>query len=376
MSNRYVVIMAGGSGERFWPQSRQARPKHLLPIVGERPMLAQTLARIGSLVPPENIFVITNAVQRPQVLEVCPQLPPQNVVGEPVGRDTSAAVGLATELVRARDPQGVLAMLPADAVIHDASGFRTILEAAFEAATGADVLVTIGIEPTSPATGYGYIHRGEPWRPVQGQSFYHVRRFVEKPDLERARGYLASGEYFWNAGMFVWTVAAIDAAFRAFLPDLHASLAKIGAALAANEPTEALLAREYPGLQKISVDYGIMEKAQNVVTVPAAFDWDDVGEWPAIARHYPQDANGNTVKGRAQFLNAHNNIVVSEDGHLTAVLGLDDVIVVRTADATLICPRSRAQDIKHLVKALAERKAGEEGGKEGGGEEFCGKTFL
>lgn len=372
MSNRYVVIMAGGSGERFWPQSRQARPKHLLPIVGERPMLAQTLARIGDLVPIENVFVITNEVQRPQVLQVCPQLPPENVVGEPVGRDTSAAVGLATELVRARNAEGVLAMLPADAVIHDAAGFQKILEAAFVAATSAEVLVTIGIEPTSPATGYGYIHRGEPWQTVQGQHFYRVRRFVEKPDLMRAQGYLESGEYFWNAGMFVWTVAAIDAAFASHLPDLHASLARIRSGLAAGEPTQALLAREYPSLQKISVDYGIMEKAQNVVTVPAAFDWDDVGEWPAIARHYPQDANGNTVKGHAQFLDAANNIVVSEDGHLTAVLGLEDLIVVRTADATLICPRSRAQDIKHLVKALAER----DGGGDGDGDGFCGKTFL
>lgn len=370
MSNRYVVIMAGGSGERFWPQSRQARPKHLQAIVGEQPMLAQTIERIGAAVPPENIFVITNAVQRPQVLEVCPALPPQNVVGEPVGRDTSAAVGLATELVRARDPQGVLAMLPADAVIHDAAGFRTILNAAFEAATSAEVLVTIGIAPTSPATGYGYIHRGETWNTIAGQTFYGVRRFVEKPDLERAKTYLESGEYFWNAGMFVWTVAAIDAAFRANLPDLHAALACIGAALRAGEGADAVLAREYPGLQKISVDYGIMEKAQNVVTVPAAFDWDDVGEWPAIARHYPQDADGNTVKGSAQFLDAHNNIVVSEGGHLTAVLGLDDLIVVRTADATLICPRSRAQDIKHLVKALSQRDGKDE---EDG---FCGKTFL
>lgn len=372
--NRYVVIMAGGSGERFWPQSRQARPKHLQAIVGEQPMLAQTVARIGAVVPIENIFVITNAVQRPQVLEVCPELLAENVVGEPVGRDTSAAVGLATELVRARNPQGVLAMLPADAVIHDAAGFQKILGAAFAAAESAEVLVTIGITPTMPATGYGYIHRGKAWHSVDGQPFYHVQRFVEKPDLERAKTYLQSGEYFWNAGMFVWTVTAIDAAFRTCLPDLHAALGRIGTALSAGEPTEAVLAREYPGLQKISVDYGIMEKAQNVVTVPAAFDWDDVGEWPAIARHYPQDAHGNTVKGYAEFLDASNNIVVSEDGHLTAVLGLDDLIVVRTADATLICPRSRAQDIKHLVKALSQRGEAE-AGKEGEGS-FCGKTFL
>lgn len=355
MSSRYVVIMAGGSGERFWPQSRQARPKHLQTIVGETPMLAQTIERIGDLVPEANILVITNAVQRPQVLEVCPQLPAQNVIGEPVGRDTAAAVGLAMELVRARDPQGVFAMLPADAVIHDAANFRSVLAATFEAAAASDVLATIGITPTSPATGYGYIHRGQQWQLVGGQQFYKVQRFVEKPDIARAQAYLESGEYFWNAGMFVWTVSAVDAAYAAFLPELHTALGKMGRAIASGEALDAVLAREYPLLQKISVDYGIMEKATNVITVPAVFDWDDVGEWPAIARHYPQDEQGNTVKGCAHLLEAANNIVVSEDGHLTAILGLDDLIVVRTADATLICPRSRAQDIKQLVREVAAR---------------------
>lgn len=370
MLNCYVVIMAGGSGERFWPQSRRERPKHLQAIVGETPMLAQTIDRIGDLVRPENIFVITSALQRPGVLEVCPGLPPENVIGEPVGRDTAAAVGLATELVRARDPRAVLAMLPADAVIHNAGAFRRVLAAAFEAAAAAPVLATIGITPTSPATGYGYIQRGEALEPVEGQAFYKVRRFVEKPNLERAREYLQSGEYFWNAGMFVWSVGAIDAAYRAHLPELHTALARIGAALAAGEPTAEVLQREYPHLQKISVDYGIMEKADNVITTPADFDWDDVGEWPALARHYPQDAANNTVKGTAHLLDAANNIVVSPDGHLTAIFGLDDLIVVRTADATLICPRSRAQEIKHLVQSLSQR------GDEKAEGDFCGKTFL
>ncbi|MEO0795071.1 MAG: sugar phosphate nucleotidyltransferase [Verrucomicrobiota bacterium] len=355
MPQKFVVIMAGGRGERFWPQSRLRKPKHLLPIVGEEPMLTQTVKRLEGLVAPEQVLIITNAEQRDAVLEVCPMLPPENVIAEPIGRDTAPAVGLAMEIVRSRDPEGVFAMLPADHVIHDAAGFRRVLSAAFDAATQEAVLVTIGIEPDCPATGFGYIHKGEQYTEIENLPLFRVQGFVEKPDLETAKSYLDSGEYFWNAGMFVWTVGTVDAAFAQHVPGLHAALGEIGKALAANEDIASVLEREYPQLEKISVDYALMEKADNVVTLPSAFDWDDVGAWPAIANHHEKDDSENVVKGAGWVEMGSGNIVLSEnDGHLLALVGVDNLIVVRTEDATLVCPKDRAQDIKKLVKNLAD----------------------
>lgn len=355
MPEKFVVIMAGGRGERFWPQSRLRRPKHLLPIVGDRPMLTQTVERLEGLAPMENVLIITNAEQRDAVIEVCPMLPPENVIAEPIGRDTAPAVGLAMELVRARDPEGVFAMLPADHVIHDAAGFRRVLGAAFEAAIQEPVLVTIGIEPEFPATGFGYVHKGEQWTEIGGLPVFRVQRFVEKPNLEKAKEYVDSGEYYWNAGMFVWTVPTVDAAFAEHAPTLHASLGKIKDALATQEPIDALLAREYPGLEKISIDFALMEKANNVVTLPSAFDWDDVGAWPAVARHHNKDSANNVIKGDGWVEQGSGNIVLSDngDGHLLALVGVNDLIVVRTPDATLVCPKNKAEEIKALVKQLA-----------------------
>lgn len=353
MNQRYVVIMAGGRGERFWPQSRLARPKHLLPIVGDKPMLTQTIERLGAVVPPERVLIITNAEQAAAVREVCPMVPADNVIAEPVGRDTAAAVGLATLLVKHRDPAATFAMLPADAVIHDAAGFQRILQASFEAAETADALITIGIKPTFPATGYGYIHKAEAVAEASGETVFRVAQFREKPDLETAQAYLASGEYYWNAGMFFWRVPVISDCFERFTPSLWRALQAIESGLSAGAPLDGLLAEHYPQLEKISVDYAIMEKAESVRVLESAFDWDDVGEWPAVARHYPADEAGNVVRGLAALHEASGNIVLSESGHTVALVGVEDLIVVHTADATLVCPKSKAQEIKQLVKGLA-----------------------
>jgi mannose-1-phosphate guanylyltransferase len=352
--NRFVVIMAGGRGERFWPQSRLRRPKHLLPIVGEKPMLTQTVDRLEGLVPPERVLVITNAEQRDAVLDVCPMLAPGNVIAEPVGRDTAAAVGLATVLVQDRDPDGCFAMLPADHIIHDTAGFQSVLASAFEAAEGEDALVTVGIKAAYPATGYGYIHRGEVCQECSGREVYSVQAFREKPDLATATSYVDSGEYYWNAGMFFWRVPVISAEFEKHTPGLWAALGAIRSGLAAGEALDGLLAAHYPGLEKISVDFAIMEKAASVQVVESAFDWDDVGEWPAVERHYPKDESGNVTKGQVVVQGGCGNIVVNADGHLTALVGVDDLIVVQTPDATLVCPKGKAQEIKGLVKALGE----------------------
>lgn len=353
MKERYVVIMAGGRGERFWPQSRLARPKHLLPIVGDKPMLTQTVERLGTLVPPERVFIITNVEQAAAVREVCPMLPAENVVAEPVGRDTAAAVGLATLLVKHRNPAACFAMLPADAVVHDSEGFQRILAAAFAAAEAEDALVTVGIKPTYPATGYGYIQKDIAIGEACGEPVFRVEQFKEKPDATTAQTYIESGKFYWNAGMFFWRVPVISDCFARFTPTLWQALQAIEADLQKGDALDRLLAEHYPHLEKISVDYAIMEKAQTVRVLESAFDWDDVGEWPAVARHHPADNHGNVIRGVGVLHNAKDNIILSENGHTIALIGVDDLIVVHTPDATLVCPKDKAQDIKALVKTLS-----------------------
>jgi mannose-1-phosphate guanylyltransferase len=359
----YVVIIAGGKGERFWPQSRAARPKHLLPVVGETPLLAQTLERVRGIVPPKNVFVITSAVQSAEVAKVCRGLiPSANIVAEPVGRDTAAAVGLAAALVGARDPQGVFAVLPADHVIHDTKTYQADLRAAFAAAGAAEVMVTIGIPPSEPATGFGYIQRGDCWAKVgdgkSARQVYAVKRFVEKPKLKVAEGYLKSGDYVWNAGMFVWSVPVVEAAFAAHAPELDKGLKKIRLALRKKQALPAVLKRVYPTLVKISVDYALLEKSTNVVMIPASFDWDDVGAWPAVAKHFKADKAGNVARGEVIVEQGKGNLVFGAGKHLVTLLGVDDLVVVHTEDATLVMPKSRAQDIKALLAKVAARSDG------------------
>ncbi|MEZ5276256.1 MAG: sugar phosphate nucleotidyltransferase [Opitutaceae bacterium] len=357
MKNRFVVVMAGGKGERFWPESRLRRPKQLLPIAGEEPMLVQTINRLPGLVPLENVLILTNREQIAAVREACPHLPAENIVAEPEGRDTAAAVGLAALMVRSRCATATLAMLPADHVIRDGAAFRTSLEAAFEAAEADPVLVTLGIVPTEPATGYGYIQRGEPCSTAAEQSVYRVRRFVEKPDLETAKAYLASGDYFWNGGIFVWQVSTIEEAFERHAPELREGFRTIETALAAGGDFATVLREFFPGLRRISVDFAIMEKADNVVTIPAGFEWDDVGSWPAAARHMKNVGDGNAVRGQVMIESGTGNIVVSGEGHLVALIGCDDLVVIHTADATLVCPRGESQRIKDLVTRLGRDPA-------------------
>lgn len=352
MAKRYIVIIAGGKGERFWPQSREVRPKHLLPVVGDKALLVQTIDRVKPIVPAKQIFVITSAVQEKGVRALCKGLPRENIIAEPVGRDTAAAVGLAAAIVGARDPDGVFAILPADHVIHDGKKYQADLNVAFAAAEQAPVMVTIGITPTEPATGFGYVQRGDKWKTLSRRPVYAVKRFVEKPKLPVAKRYLQSGDYFWNAGMFVWSVKVVEAAIAQFAPKLDRGLAKIRAALAKGQALTTVMKKVYPSLDKISVDYALLEKSTNVVMLSSTFDWDDVGAWPAVARHYPQDAAGNVGRGQVLVEQGANNIVFSEGDHLVAVVGADDLIVVHTPEATLVCPKSKAQEIKTLLKQV------------------------
>jgi mannose-1-phosphate guanylyltransferase len=357
MPERYVVIMAGGRGERFWPQSCEATPKHLLPIVGDKSMLAQTVDRVAGIVPRENICVLTTRSQFDGCRAACPDLPAENIVAEWVGRDTAAATAVAMLMVKRKNPNAAFAMLPADHVIHDTAEYQKLLNVAFESAEMADVLVTLGIKPTAPETGFGYIQQSGLWQTVGGRQVMKVKRFVEKPNLETAKAYLASGEYYWNAGMFVWRVPVVEAAFKAHAPEFYTGVQKFEEFVKLPKDWDEALKTIHPTWQRISVDYALMEKSPNVVVVPATFDWDDVGAWPAIAKHFTPDAAGNVLRGTAMVEAGSNNIVVSTDGHLTAVIGASDLVVVHTPQATLVVPKEKAQEIKALLKRLADDPA-------------------
>lgn len=350
IKNKYVVIMAGGRGERFWPKSRLKKPKHLISIVGKESMLTQTLKRLESIVPCENIFIITNKEQYQAVIENCPSLSEDQIIAEPMGRDTAAAVGLAKVLVKQRDPNAVFAILPADHVINDVENLKKCLDVAFDSAIANDVLVTLGIPPSFPSTAYGYIKKGL----SHDNGFYVVNEFVEKPNLETAKIYLESGDYYWNAGMFVWSVSSIERALTLHCPDLSEKLFILEKQLSAKECLVSCLDVLYPQLPKISIDYALLEKAENVVTIPSTFDWDDVGEWPAVARHNTVDSDNNVICGESTLYQSTNNIVVNEEGHLTALVGVDNLIVVQTKDVTLICHKDKSQDIKQLLNQIRE----------------------
>jgi mannose-1-phosphate guanylyltransferase len=352
MSERYIVIMAGGRGERFWPLSRTNRPKHLLPVVGHEAMLRQTLDRIGNLVPKDRIMIITNREQESAIRELCPDLDAGNIVAEPIGRDTAAAVALAALVVRRKNPDATFAMLPADHVIHDQCGFRDCLADAFRIAESSAILITVGVSPTHAATGYGYIERGEALPGWEDAGAYVVRRFVEKPDQQRAESYLKQGTFYWNAGMFVWQVKAIEASLKTHCGQLFAAMGVLSGLLDSGRSMEDALDSVYPDLPRISIDFAVMEKAAEVATLSARFDWDDVGEWPAVARHCEADAAGNALVGHALVRDGKGNLVFNDGARVTALLGVEDLIVVHTADATLVCHKSRAQEIKAIVKAL------------------------
>jgi mannose-1-phosphate guanylyltransferase len=352
----YAVIMAGGSGTRFWPASRSSRPKQFLPITGPRPMLAETFLRLEVLVAPERTLVVTAADQAELVRECLPELPAENLIAEPVARNTAAAVALGAFEVARRNPRAVQIVLPADHHIEPVDRFRATLHAGAVDAARHGGLVTFGIEPTHPATGYGYIETGERLREVEGHAVRAVTRFVEKPNRERAEEFLATGRFLWNAGIFCWRVDAILADYERFLPALHHALRD----LASGDPR---LSQVYPDLPSLPVDVAILERAQDVRTLPIDYTWNDVGSWAALHDLEPAGTDGNwrrLVEG-AEFLvqDATGCLAYSEDPELIAVVGVSDLIVVRAGRATLVCPRERAQDVKKIVDALRERAAGE-----------------
>jgi mannose-1-phosphate guanylyltransferase len=347
----HVAILAGGEGTRLWPLSRSRRPKQLLPLTGRRTLIQQTVDRLLPLVAAERILIITEQSHAADLRAQLPELPDTSILVEPTRRGTAAALLLAALHIRERAPNATWASVHSDAVITDDEAFQRTLSAALEAAAQGEHLLTTGIEPRFPATGFGYIQRGEEMQRVQGLPVCRVVRFVEKPDLPTATQYLASGDYLWNPGVFVWKNSTLLDAFATHLPDIYATL------------TSAPLAQideAYPQARRETIDVGIMEQARNVATIPASFGWTDIGNWGELWELSARDADNNAAlgDGRAVLADSHGNLIFAE-GRAVALLGLDDLVVIETADAVFIAPRERAQDVRTIVQRLRDEAVSE-----------------
>ncbi len=352
----FALVMAGGSGTRFWPMSRSARPKQVLPLDGGASLLAATLARLAPLVPAERTLLVTGREMEAAVRSEAGAIPAGNVLVEPVGRDTAACVGWAAWRLAESRPGAVMVVVPADHRIPDGVALRKSLAAAAAAAFARGGLVTLGINPDRPETGFGYLELGDVEGGAGGLPVVRVRRFVEKPDRSNAEAMLAAGNFRWNAGIFAWTVEAIRTAIRRHLPELAEGLDAMMRQAREDGDVEAVR-RCFPGLPRVSIDFGVMEKAELVWAVPVDFAWSDVGSWPALAELAPPATEGVAL-GDVVTIDCERCVLVS-DGPAVAALGVQDLIVVATPDAVLVVPKAEAQRVKELVDALRRAGRGE-----------------
>ncbi len=352
----HALIMAGGGGTRFWPRSRQKRPKQFLTLTGERTLLQQAFDRVEASAPPERVWVITGEAYRQETAAQLPQLPADQIVGEPCGRDTAACIGLGAALIARRDPEAVMLVMPADHVIEPVQEFRRAVHVAEQMAEEQPAaLITFGVPPTYPATGYGYIQRGPAVAHRQGVSVFCVRAFREKPDHDTAERFVASGEYFWNGGIFAWKARTILQGLKDQKPALADAVARIADAWAGPERA-AVLHREYPQLERISIDFAVMEHARDVLVVQVPFRWDDVGSWLALERMHPQDADGNTVLALHRGIDTRGCVIVGEPDHLLATVGVENLLIIKDGNATLVADRRDEAAIKKLVELLKQQR--------------------
>jgi mannose-1-phosphate guanylyltransferase len=347
----YALIIAGGSGERFWPLSRRARPKQLLRLVSEKALLEETVARIDGLVPQERILILTNVEQEAAVRDLLKDFPKENILAEPAKRDTAAAIALGAGWVAMRDHSATMIILPADHLITNRVAFQETMGLAAAAAEESGGLVTIGIKPTWACPGFGYIEQGEPIHlrnRADKDAIHHVLRFREKPNVDLAESFLRKGNFRWNAGMFVWSVATVLSEFNRHAPELADFISQIRAP----GKFEKVLRERFSKLPRVSFDYAIMEKADRVLVVEASFDWDDVGSWRSVAKYFKNDEHDNAANCAITAVDATNNIVFDQTGANVALLGVHNLVVVRTNDAILVCHRHQAEKIKNLISQL------------------------
>ncbi|GIK60866.1 MAG: NTP transferase domain-containing protein [Ignavibacteriota bacterium] len=351
----YSVIMAGGIGARFWPRSKKKSPKQLLKIVGEKTMIQETFRRLNGLVPRENILIVTNETQKPGILEQLPEVPPENIILEPFGRNTAACIGLASVIIKRRSPDAVTFVMPADHIIRDNENFINTLKTAAQFSFDNNALLTIGIQPTKPETGYGYIQIDED---SAKNNVFKVLTFAEKPNYSTAVNFIKSGDFFWNSGMFIWKINTILNEFKNLMPDLYEGLVKMEDNL--DKPDfQNTLSDIYGHLKSISIDYGIMEKSDKVFLVKGNFYWSDVGSWDAVYDLSEKDPDGNVKVGTIYTDMALDSYIYSPD-KFTAVIGLDNIIVINTNNALLICKRDKAQDVKNIIDYLKLNKLDEQ----------------
>jgi mannose-1-phosphate guanylyltransferase len=351
-----AVIMAGGTGTRFWPVSRKDRPKQVLSIGGEKAMLAATIDRLLPILEPERIFVITAQEHEEPVRAVCDKLPGENILGEPEGRDTAACAGWGGIIGREMfGPQTVIGVFPADHRIQPAEKFQSAVSSAAQASRQLDSIVTFGVRPSFPSTGYGYIEYDEQTASeVEGSKIYDVNRFTEKPKRPEAEQFLEAGKYLWNSGMFFWTAGRILSEIETHMPELFAGLEKIAEKWRKTGSWSAAVAGDYSELPAISVDYGILENSRRIKTLPVDFDWNDLGTWDALLDLFEADAEGNIELGDALSVNSENSFVFNSGGPFVGMVGVDDLIVVSTSDAVLVCSQDSCQEVKELVNRLKE----------------------
>jgi mannose-1-phosphate guanylyltransferase len=349
-NSRYALILAGGSGQRFWPISRDALPKQLLRLFGDKTLLEMTVERLDGLVPRENILILTNKQQEAEVRALLPQLPEGNIIAEPEKRDTAPAIALAVGWVVARDPGATMMVLPADHLIQNKAEFKRVLTVAMQTAEAGNALVTVGIKPTWPCPSYGYVERGRraALPGVDDGGVYEVVRFREKPNPDLAEHFINQGTFTWNAGMFIWTIPAIFSELSRHCP----ALADFISELRGSKDFMATVARQFGKLPKLSIDYALMERASRVLNVEATFDWDDVGNWTSVGRYLKCDDDGNQHNCAFSQIGAANNLVFSQTGQHVALLGVQDLIVVSAKDALLVTSRAHAENIKKLGDLL------------------------
>lgn len=359
LDHAYAVVLAGGSGTRLWPTSRDNTPKQFLKLGGDRTMLQTTIDRILPLIPWERVIVVTNAAYSQDVQNQLPEIPVENIVAEPMRRDTAMAMAIGSLIARSRDPQAIVANVSSDHVLKDEEEYRSVIETAIEIAAEKEYLLAVGIKPTSANINFGYIQAGKVWGERNGRTLYRAARFKEKPDAETAQKFVDAGNFYWNANMYTWHVDAMFEAFAQHMPSMMPSFERVAAAV--DTPNfVSVLEQEYEKVEKISIDYAISEKVDNLALLEGDFGWDDIGLWSTVYELGKKDENGTVVvqegEDTAQVVSVGSkNNLVSTNGRLIATIGVEDMVVIDSKDVVLILPRSKAADVKKIVEQLKEK---------------------
>ncbi|MCX7762119.1 MAG: sugar phosphate nucleotidyltransferase [Candidatus Kryptonium sp.] len=357
MSKAFAVIMAGGVGSRFWPKSRSRKPKQFLNILSSKSLIEQTIERINPLIPEEDILIVSNKNQTAELVQVLPKFPIQNIILEPLSKNTAPCIGLAALFIRRRQPDAVMVVLPSDHLIKNEEKFHNTLKIGIETAYKTNGLITIGIQPSYPSTGYGYIQFIEDDESeLSEKGVYKVKTFAEKPDLETAKKFIESGDFLWNSGMFIWRVDVILDEIQTHLPDIYEELMTIDKTIGTDE-FKTVLEQAYGRMKSISIDYGVMEKTNRAYVIKANFEWSDVGSWEEVYNLAPKDKDGNYISSNPEnvVLIDVKNSLIEGNKTLIAMIGVEDLIVVSSEDAILICKRDRAQDVRNIVNYLKRK---------------------